>query len=76
MMVRQAPGIRVAVSRVSSGVQEKSYSPVSRKEGASSRVDPVDTVAEFTLDPVEVEVAAEDSGAALRVHPERPVAPR
>ena len=30
MIVRWAPGIRAAVARVSSGVHEKSYSPVRR----------------------------------------------
>jgi hypothetical protein len=40
-------------------------------EGAARRVDPRDAVAQITLDTIEVEVPAEDAGAALRVHPER-----
>jgi len=35
MTVKRAPGIFSAVSRVSSGVHEKSYSPVSRERGQS-----------------------------------------
>ena len=56
---------------VSSGVQEKSYSPVSRYSGHALGIDGADLRPQIAVDAIEVEVALEHAGAALLVHPQR-----
>ena len=74
MMVTLAPGIEAAVRLVSSGVQEKSYSPVRRYSGQTPVSIRCDLAAQVAVDAIEIEVALEHARAALLVGPQRLVA--
>ena len=69
MMVTLAPEIAAAVRFVSSGVQEKSYSPVSRNSGHTLVSICLDPPAQIAVDPVEIEIALEYARTALFVGP-------
>ena len=69
MMVTLAPAMAAAVRFVSSGVQEKSYSPVSKNSGHTLVSICLDPSAQIAVDPVKIEVALEHARPALLVGP-------